>query len=289
MVRAFLALDHIPKDWDGTSRGSGDVQPMQRVPTDDEVRTILQPWRPARWRDAALRLWTERWNDEAVWLRTHYGDGSDAKFAEWRAMDEDYDPSYEEKAVSWTVLDDAGVFDVGNEWWRVFDVLPELAGPLQHTYARGPPYVHKDSVQALRGELRRDVERRVSSLAGGEQKRPEDAAVLEAEYGVHGERLQAEAVATFLLVADAGAWETDCLRLLYLDGKGSVVRHSAVEVSETWETRNYWMGDKFRESLWWPLKHNLMTGEPFEPGSELGDKYRARGELGRLLYGLDLS
>jgi hypothetical protein len=51
---------------------------------------------------------------------------------------------------------------------------------------------------------------------------------LEAEYGEHGERLQAEAVSTFLLVADAGAWETDCLRLLYLDGKGNVVHHSAV-------------------------------------------------------------
>ena len=31
-----------------------------------------------------------------------------------------------------------------------------------------------------------------------------------------------------------------------------------------------------------------MTGERFEPGSELADKYGARGELGRLLYGLDL-
>ena len=170
-------------------------------------------------------------------------------------MDEDcdpnYDPNYDEETVSWTVLDDAGVFDVGGEWWRVFDVLPELAGPL-HGYARGPPFVHEDRAQALREELRRDVERRLSSLiAGGEYyERPEDVAVLEAEYGVHGERLQAEAVSTFLLVADAGAWETDCLRLLYLDGKGNVVRHSAVEVSDAWETRNYWMGNKFRESLW---------------------------------------
>jgi hypothetical protein len=62
LVRAFLALDDIPKDWDGTRRG---VEVVQRVPTDDEVRTILQPWRPARWRDAAFQLWTDRCNDEA--------------------------------------------------------------------------------------------------------------------------------------------------------------------------------------------------------------------------------
>jgi hypothetical protein len=143
-------------------------------------------------------------------------------------MDEDYDLNYDEETVLWTVLDDAGVFNFGDEWWRVFDVLPELAGPLRK-HARGAPYVDKDKMQALREELGRDVERPLSSLAGGEHERLEDtAAVLEAEYGEHGERLQAEAVSTFLLVADAGAWETDCLRLLYLDGKGNVVHHSAV-------------------------------------------------------------
>ena len=288
MVRAFLAFDEILEDWDGTRRGSGDVKEMQRVPTDDEVRTILQPWRPARWRDVAFRIWTKRWDDEAIWLRTHYGDGSDAKFAEWRAMDEDYDPQYDEKVVLWTVLDDAAVFNFGDEWWRVFDVLPELAGPLWR-HVRGPPYVDTDRMQALREELGRGVERPLSSLAGGEHERLEDAAaVSEAEYGEHGERLQAKAVSTFLLVADAGAWETDCLRLLYLDGKGNVVRHSAVEVSEAWETRNYWNYEKFCESNWWPHEHNLLTGKRGQPGSELGDKYRARGELGRLLYGLGL-
>ncbi len=284
LVRAFLALDEIPADWDGTRRG---VNAVQRVPTPDEVRTILQPWRPARWRAAAFQLWTRRL-DEAVWLRTHYGDGSDAQFAEWRDTDRDFDPDCDEEVVLWTVLDDAAVFDFGDEWWRVFDVLPELAGPLQR-HARGLPYMDGDRMQALREEQGRRVEGRLSSLAGGEHERLDDAdAVLEAEYGKLGERLQAEAVESFLLVADAGAWETDCLRLLYLDGKGNIVRHSAVGVSEAWTTRSSWLWWRFHESCWWPHKHDLLTGERGDPGSELGDKYRARGELGRLLYGLDL-
>ena len=210
MVRAFLALDKIPEDWDGTRRG---VDAVQRVPTGAEVRTILRPWRPMRWRDAAFQIWTHRF-DEAIWLRTHYGDGSDAKFAEWRDIDENFDPDYDEEVILWTMLDDAAVFNFGDEWWRVFDVLPELAGPLQK-HTRGLPYIDRDKMQSLCEEQSRHVERPLSSLARGEHERLDDAAaVLEAEYGKLGERLQAEAVETFLLVADAGAWETDCLRLL---------------------------------------------------------------------------
>jgi hypothetical protein len=113
------------------------------------------------------------------------------------------------------------------------------------------------------------------------------AAVFEAEYGKHGEKLQAAAVATFLLVADAHAWETDCLRLLYLDAKGNIVRHSTVEVEDAWYTRCWFDPGKMEESLWWPYKHDLMSGELRETGSELGEKYLAHGEMGRSLYGLD--
>ncbi|KAL1835648.1 hypothetical protein VTJ49DRAFT_6293 [Mycothermus thermophilus] len=282
LVRAFLALDNIPAEWDCTRGIPSHRRELQRVPTEDEVRIILQPWRPARWRWVASQIWTRRgtWN-EAIWLRTHYAEGTDDKFAEWRATDEDNDPNYDEDTVKWTVLNDRDVFNFGDEWWRVFDVLPELAGP-QGGYFRGGP---QDMMQELREELRQDIERRAAT---GQHERPEDAAVLEAEYGEHGQKLQVFAVASFLLVADARAFETDRLRLLYLDHKGNIVRHSTVEVEYAWETRNYWSGYRFEEATWWGHKHNLLTGESDEDGGELADEYHARGSLGRLLYGLDL-
>jgi hypothetical protein len=231
--------------------------------------------------------------DEAIWLRTYYGEGSDEKFAAWRAMDEDYDPNFEEEHRAWTVLDDRERFDFGDEWWRVFDMLPELAGP-NEKYSRRPWWGNEERVRELREGLRRDVEerRRVASAGDGgvlpSEVEAEAAAVLEAEYGVHGQALQEAAVSTFLLVADAQAWETDCLRVLFLDAKGNVVRHSTTDVSDAWETRCYWVNFRFNESSWWVFAHDLLSGRREEGGAELGEKYRARGEVGRSLYGLEL-
>jgi hypothetical protein len=266
----YLAFDNVPEEWDTTDRRPRET--MQRVPTDEEVHAILRPWRPLRWRSAAASLWTKRY-DEAVWLRTHYGEGSDEKFAAWHAMDEDYDAQFEPRDVVWTVLDDAELFDFGGEWWRVFDVLAELADRW-----RAP----QETVQALREKLHQEIQRRV---AAGDD--PAEVAVFEAEYGKYGQELQLAVVASFLLVADARAWETDRLRLLYLDSKGNVIRHTTVEVERAWETRDYWFAPRFRNTEWWRYKDDPADGEPEEPGAELGKKYRAHGEQGRVLYGLD--
>lgn len=72
---------------------------MTLQPTATQVRQLLAPWRSPRLREAATSMWRHRF-DEAIRLRTHYpaGGGDD-------------------------------------DWRRVFDVFPELAGPVQG-YAR---------------------------------------------------------------------------------------------------------------------------------------------------------
>jgi hypothetical protein len=112
---------------------------------------------------------------------------------------------------------------------------------------------------------------------------------LEAEYGKHGERLQVYAVENVLLVADARAFEMDRLKLLYLDYKRNIVRHSTVEIDYAWDTWDHRWAWKFRETCYWMLKHNPLTGEGYEDGAELADDYRASGRLGRLIYGLELN
>src|SRR4051794_4643862 len=99
-------------------------------------------------------------------------------------MDEDYDAQFEPRDAVWTVLDDAELFDFGDEWWRVFDVLPELADR-----RRAP----QGTVQALRESLRQEIQRRV---AAGDD--PAEVAVFEAEYGKCGQELQLAVVASFL-------------------------------------------------------------------------------------------
>lgn len=98
LIRAFLQLETIVEAWDATGRTSENTA-MERVPTDEEVRAVLAPWRPLRWRQAALSIWKYRC-DEAIWLRTHYEEGSNDKFVQFRETHEDWDPRFDKEFPS---------------------------------------------------------------------------------------------------------------------------------------------------------------------------------------------
>jgi hypothetical protein len=273
LIRDYLALEDIPPEWDATGREKSgwEIQPLSRQPTEEEITTILEPWRPSRWRQAASNIWKHRF-DEDIWLRTYYGDDSDAAFKGWREIHEDYDPAFEEDTVSWCVLDDPEVFNLGDKWDEVFDILPELAGPTQG-YKRGRGFLKSDEVQKLR-----------ATIQAAEDKESE------AESGA-GRELQVNVVQTFLIVADQVAWNTGRLRLLYLDPQGNIVRQSKMRPEEVWQTCYQWIGKKFRDNNFWIDEFELNTWDESTwhrnyPGATLGDKYRAHGSLGRVLYGL---
>lgn len=272
-MRDYLALEEIPAEWDTTGRGQAgrEDQPPGRQPTEEEITTILGPWRPPRWREAALRIWKDRF-DEDIWLRTYYGEDSDAAFEEWREAHEDSDPAFDEGTTPWCVLDDAAVFDLGERWDGVLDVLPELAGPTEG-YRRATGFHSAEEVEQLRATIQ----------AAGDRE-------AEAETGA-GMELQLDAVATFLVVADREAWDTGKLRLLYLDAQGNIVRHSRISPEDVFNTRHEWIGKKFRDGYWWREEFEQSGLDAtkrlrFEPGGTLGDQYRAHGALGRALYGL---
>lgn len=247
---------------------------MTLQPTANQVRQLLAPWRSLQLRKAATSIWRDRF-DEAVWLRTHYPAGGDAQFAEWREADADNDPDADDENLksAWTCLDDAALFDFGDNWCRVFDILPELAGPVQGYVRCG---FEGDGFGVLRAQLRDACAR----LRDGAER---DA---EAETGAAGMALQVMAVNSFLIVADAEAWETGLLRLLYLDARGNVVRHSRIAPEDVMYTRSEWFGKKFRDGRWW-VDARGRDGLVVEPGGVLGDMYTARGEMGRVLYGLE--
>ncbi|KAI0887611.1 uncharacterized protein GGS22DRAFT_157604 [Annulohypoxylon maeteangense] len=262
-----MNLETIPKEWDTTGRQSHSTRTMERIPTADEIREILAPWRPLRWRQAALTIWKSR-DDEAIWLRTHYAHGDD-KFAEWRDIDEDYDPAFDEGSAFWTKLDDPEILDFGESWERVFDVLPELAGP-QQGYSRGFGSGYSgDYLPSLRQRLR-------DAVARAEDKGEE------VEHGHAGTGLQVVAVETYLLLADAEAFETRKLRVLFLDSWGNIVRYSRIEPEDIFDLRSRWGAAKYRDGEYW-----LDKKERGEPGGVLGEKYRASGEIGLAIYGIE--
>ncbi|KAF2993343.1 hypothetical protein E8E14_001655 [Neopestalotiopsis sp. 37M] len=213
LIRAFLELDAIPKEWDATGRRSD--SPVARVPTEEEINEIL-------------------------------------KFKEMQDIDEDYDPCFEEDERSWTVLDDPDSFK--GDWSVALNLLPELAGPPANSDAYSDRlWCGYEDIEVLRQELRKSIAARLRF--GAQVDEAEQLKVEDVEAGYVGMDMQVNVVFTYLFVADAEAFETDSLRLLFLDAQGVVVRES--------------------------------DNPPSYPGSLLGDRYKITGDKGRALYGLE--
>lgn len=101
-----------------------------RAPTAEEIEHILQPQRPRRLREMASNIRTSGRDEKTVWLRTPSDENgeTDQKFQEWIVEDENSDPNHMPNQLVKCVLNDASKFNFGDDWYRVFDIFPELAG-----------------------------------------------------------------------------------------------------------------------------------------------------------------
>lgn len=129
LIHQFLDLDEFPSEWDPgrhSKAGGGMYGPPPRIPTANEVETILRPWRSENLRKIAWKIWGSD-NNQLISLRTHYDYNDDHKIAELVGTDEldEYDVAW------WALLNDPELFNFGDQWWLIFDILTELAGPTQ--------------------------------------------------------------------------------------------------------------------------------------------------------------
>ncbi|KAK9422562.1 hypothetical protein SUNI508_00425 [Seiridium unicorne] len=283
LVASFLHnLAEIPSSWDATTSRGSQQQPqaLDREPTPQEISTILAPWRDVQLRDVALQLWRDRHHgtaNEAVWVRTYFPasdpstkSAADDKFQEWIALDRERDPNFEEATLSWRILDDPSILSSGqggagsdDSWEPVFGVLPELAGPSQSLSRK--PGGGNPALQEELDELRQQLQE-LQAAEGGEGD-------FEAETTDAGIQLQELAVGSFLLVADAHAFGSDRLRLLFLDARGNIVRESRILVGEIHVLKGEWFRSSWSDTEDWWL------------GGEVGVNYRADSAVGKELYG----
>lgn len=257
---------------------------MAIMPTPAQVRDVLAPWRPPQWRSAAREVLRSSRLELSVWVRTHYAadpaerarDGE--RLRGWLETDDDFNANIEsdttEETMPWRVLDDPLVFDFGDDWERVFEVLPELAGPEQGLSRRftGPEgWDQGRYLESLQQKLRENVSR----METQEEK-------LEAvECG--GNDMQVRAVDSYLLVADEEAFCTDKLRIVFLDRRGNWVRESRIRCDEEiWTMDDQIRTGKIQTSEFWDSS-DVVTN----PGGALNPKYGALGEIGRELYGVE--
>lgn len=176
-------------------------------------------------------------------MRTNYGGGSDdaEKMREWLEVDEEEDEFFDEETLWWRFLDDPALLDVGEDWERVLDVLPELAG--RTGGARCKTGISAADLAEARGSEDPEGEIQLLAFAGPAP----------------------------LLVADEEAFREGMLRVLFLDNHGNIVRHSRIAPEKMAELKESGMIFRLDRCQWWEY-------------GEVGEKYTARGEIGRALY-----
>lgn len=93
--------------------------------------------------------------------------------------------------------------------------------------------------------------------------------------------LQTFAVVSFLVIADAEAFTSNLLRVIFLDEDANVVWHTRIRAYRLYKIRTCWRVLHLRmiEAEWW---EKAVVGECF-----IGEKYLLDGEIGRRLYNIE--
>lgn len=125
---AFMEEDILEPELYAAVRNN---EQISRVPTESEVRDILQPFRPERIRKAArvyVDYLTRNWQDP-VFVRTYYEGGAadEEKMLRWIPSDERSGNAVLRKEDRWwRLLNNESLFEVGDDWSRIYEVLPEV-------------------------------------------------------------------------------------------------------------------------------------------------------------------
>ncbi|THC98090.1 hypothetical protein EYZ11_002442 [Aspergillus tanneri] len=243
-------MDEIPDTWDDFK------DPPPRLPTEEEINTILRPWRS----DEYLRIIASQMFEEdniPVLLRTYYNPEDDGKINKWTA-----DQNLFERNDTWTRLDDPEFFNFGPDWRRIYDILPEVAGPMNHPLRRSVAEEHIKSFQ----------EQFKNFLSSWKQKHPEEWSTDPEKFIENcALRLQTIFVKSMLLIADQEAFQTGNAWLLFLDGQRNIIREGRVNLNK-----------KGIDDI--AMDYDQTSEIPEE--LNVGEKYRLNGEIGKDLYRL---
>lgn len=229
------------------------ASPPSRIPTEAEIAEILAPWRPQKLRRiAAAYVVPNSGLHEWCFLRTYYGGGAanDAKLRGWLDLDEcewaGVNPENEWHAV----LDDPALFDVGDDWQRVYAMLPELAARVSDRRfsdedvetVREWAMMHKEPGEEIDDEEYEDCIMQVAMLGSA-----------------------------WLLVLDEEAFETGELGLILRDAKGNSVKETTIKPEDL---NYYYIASAIK---------GMVSETGYWQNAVMGKKYRSRGRIMREL------
>ncbi|KAL8721736.1 MAG: hypothetical protein Q9225_001634 [Loekoesia sp. 1 TL-2023] len=238
-------------------------------PSAAEISRILKPWRTPTQREVANYSTL----GPAIWLRTCYTTGSDAKheaLVQGIDMDNAVDGDHR-------LLCDPTYYNYGADWQQVFEVVPELLEPNDQSWASYKEDQHQE-VEALRayaeGGIARADQRLVGNLTGVSQGTPHlgfQGAELERHVA---KALQSSVhkacVVAWTVLEDEEALDSGKVALMFVDALGRVVRSKRVEVGEAEQMGGFWADGSWDEIDEW------VEGD-------LGPEYQTGGSCGGLL------
>lgn len=189
-----------------------------------------------------------------VLLRTCYSTDEDERLQHDELMKKWIDVEIFGEEAWWAVLDNGDLFNFGPSWHRVYEILPEVAGPLcpeldDRWTKRSFDPGHHDT---MRSYFKKE-------LANERQKNPEgwtwdrDVFIEEAAMA-----LQKSATSTYMIIADEEAFQTTGPRVLYLDGFRNIIREGRIDPE---------IDDIFNVVSDWMESNDLLQG------STVGEKY----------------
>jgi hypothetical protein len=203
----------------------------------DPSMSVLPP--PEQWREILTDLRTKQqrelafWNhDGHIWLRTCYTTGSDEIHSR---LLRDFDPGEALNSED-TVLDDATLYSYGDDWAKIFSVLPEIILQIKDFSESDYWKDSSDSVRRYLDDEKYFIEQLKECIASQPSTRDEMSAAFheqnedafqdegEESFGWALRSLHLASTHSWCVVADEEAIQTGLVLLVFFDDKGRVVR-----------------------------------------------------------------
>jgi hypothetical protein len=224
---------------------------QQDLPPQAQWEEILSPLRTPPQRSLASPTSDDDGLDPfgIIWLRTHYEDSDDAHAELVQDLNIDMGIAREQN-----ILDDVARYSYGDDWSRIFEVIPE------RLFA-----ITSDVSEALLNEAR-EYDARIQSLRNEMPARDTG----ENEFTMQLEKLHFWSTVNYMFVADKQALETGKVLVAFFDDRGRVVRtfraapYFAEELSGAWAEGEYNELDEFREA---------EIGVDYRPGGLCGPSF----------------
>jgi hypothetical protein len=174
------------------------------------------------------------------------------------------------------LLNDEELYNFGDDWRRILDVMPELVGYNFEYWQSNQPHLKEaeDGLVKAKAYLAGDDMQGESFEWIDELQNDWPVTATEANkiiLGLLRSSVHQTCVVNYLIVEDKTALETEQLLLVFLDGKGRVVRQTRLGPSEAEDMGGSWL------SLSWYEVPEWTDGE-------IGEDYQEGGVCGNLLH-----